>query len=82
MSSGSYIGKTYMIEYSSHDWRKNTADAVIVDDKNRMKVNESKVIFTNPNTLKEQEVDVSRLIQVFLNNVVGHRKSIKWRQLI
>ena len=66
-----------MIEYSSHDWRKNTADAVIVDDKNRMKVNESKVIFTNPNTLKEQEVDVSRLIQVFLNNVVGHRKSIK-----
>jgi hypothetical protein len=77
MSSGSYIGKTYMIEYSSHDWRKNTADAVIVDDKNRMKVNESKVIFTNPNTLKEQEVDVSRLIQVFLNNVVGHRKSIK-----
>ncbi len=65
MSSGSYIGKTYMIEYSSHDWRKNTADAVIVDDKNRMKVNESKVIFTNPNTLKEQEVDVSRLIQVF-----------------
>jgi len=79
MSSGSYIGKTYMIEYSSHDWRKNTADAVIVDDKNRMKVNESKVIFTNPNTLKEQEVDVSRLIQVFLNNVVGHRKSIKWK---
>ena len=77
MSSGSYIGKTYMIEYSSHDWRKNTADAVIVDDKNRMKVNESKVIFTNPNTLKEQEVEVSRLIQVFLNNVVGHRKSIK-----
>jgi len=52
-------------DYSSHDWRKHTDDAVIVDDKNRMKVNESKVIFTNPNTLKEQEVDVSRLIQVF-----------------
>ena len=64
-------------DYSSHDWRKHTDDAVVVDHKNRMKVNDSKVIFTNPNSLKEQEVDVSRLIQVFLNNVVGHRKSIK-----
>ena len=69
-------------DYSSHDWRKHTDDAVVVDHKNRMKVNDSKVIFTNPNSLKEQEVDVSRLIQVFLNNVVGHRKSIKWRQLL
>jgi len=42
-----------------------------------MEVNKSKVIFTNPNTLKKQEVDVSRLIRVFVNNVVGHRKSIK-----
>jgi hypothetical protein len=32
--------------------------------------------------LKEETVDVSRLIQVFLNNVVGHRKSIKWKQLL
>jgi len=35
------------------------------------------VIFTNPKTLKEESIDVSRLIRVFVNNVVGHRKSIK-----
>ena len=66
--------------YSSHDWRKNTDSAVVVDDKvehKALKVNDSRVIFINPNTLKEETVDVSRLIQVFLNNVVGHRKSIK-----
>ena len=64
-------------DYSSHDWRKHTDDAVVVDHKNRMKVNDCKVIFTNPNSLKEQEVDVSRLIQVFLNNGEGNKKSIK-----
>ena len=64
-------------DYSSHDWRKHTDDAVIVDHKNRMKVNDSKVIFKNPKTLKTQEVDVSRLVRVFVNNIVGHRKSIK-----
>jgi len=64
-------------EYSSHDWNKHTDDAVVVDGNSKMKVNESRVIFTNPNTLKKQEVDVSRLIRVFVNNVVGHRKSIK-----
>ena len=39
-----------MTEYSSHDWRKNTDDAVVVDDKgdNVLKVNSSRVIFTNP----------------------------------
>jgi len=42
-----------------------------------MKVNESRVIFTNPKTLKEESIDVSRLIRVFVNNVVGQRKSIK-----
>jgi hypothetical protein len=66
-----------MAEYSSHDWRKYTDDAVIVDGKHILKVNDSKVLFKNPKTLKEQEVDVSRLIRVFVNNVVGHRKSIK-----
>ena len=66
-----------MAEYSSHDWRKHTDDAVIVDGKHILKVNDSKVLFKNPKTLKEQEVDVSRLIRVFVNNVVGHRKSIK-----
>ena len=64
-------------DYSSHDWRKHTDDAVIVDGEHVLKVNESKVLFKNPKTLKEEEIDVSRLIRVFVNNVVGHRKSIK-----
>jgi|TARA_B110000914_G_C15251626_1_gene348850 hypothetical protein len=67
-------------DYSSHDWRKHTDSAVVVDDKvehKALKVNDSRVIFINPNTLKEETVDVSRLIQVFLNNVASHRKSIK-----
>jgi len=66
-------------EYSSHDWTKHTDDAVVVDGNSKMKVNESRVIFTNPKTLKEESIDVSRLIRVFVNNVVGHRKSIKWK---
>mgnify|MGYP001303537725 FL=1 len=64
-------------DYSSHDWRKFTDDAVVVDDKTKMKVNDSRVIFINPKTLKEESIDVSRLIRVFVNNVVGQRKSIK-----
>ena len=69
-----------ILGYSSHDWRKHTDDAVVVDDRvehKALKVNNSRVIFTNPKTLKEESVDVSRLIRVFVNNVVGHRKSIK-----
>ena len=69
-------------DYSSHDWRKNTDSAVVVDDKvehKALKVNDSRVIFINPNTLKEETVDVSRLIQVFLNNGEGNKKSIKWK---
>ncbi len=69
-----------VLGYSSHDWRKHTDDAVVVDDRvehKALKVNNSRVIFTNPKTLKEESVDVSRLIRVFVNNVVGHRKSIK-----
>jgi hypothetical protein len=66
-------------DYSSHDWRKHTDDAVVVDDKgeNVLKVNSSRVIFTNPKTLKEESVDVSRLVRVFVNNQIHHRKSIK-----
>jgi hypothetical protein len=67
-------------DYSSHDWRKFTDDAVVVDDTvehKALKVNDSRVIFTNPKTLKEESVEVSRLIRVFVNNVVGNRKSIK-----
>ena len=68
-----------MTEYSSHDWRKNTDDAVVVDDKgdNVLKVNSSRVIFTNPKTLKEESVDVSRLIRVFVNNRDDLKRSVK-----
>lgn len=66
-----------MTEYSSHDWRKNTDDAVVVDGDYSMKVNDSRVIFINPHTLKEETVDVSRLIRVFVNNQTQMRKSIK-----
>jgi len=71
-----------VLGYSSHDWRKNTDDAVVVDDKSKMKVNESRVIFTNPKTLKEETVDVSRLIRVFVNNYETHKRSVKWRLLM
>ena len=71
-----------MTEYSSHDWRKNTDTAVVVDDKgdNVLRVNSSRVIFTNPKTLKEETVDVSRLIRVFVNNINDLKRSVKWKQ--
>ena len=64
-------------EYSSHDWRKHTDDAVVVDGNSKMKVNESRVIFINPKTLKEESVDVSRLIRVFVNNYESDKRSVK-----
>ena len=68
-----------MVEYSSHDWRKNTDDAVVVDDMGDkvLKVNSSRVIFTNPKTLKEETVDVSRLVRVFVNNRDDLKRSVK-----
>ena len=66
-----------VLGYSSHDWRKNTDSAVVVDDKSKMKVNESRVIFIHPKTLKEETVDVSRLIRVFVNNIETHKRSVK-----
>ena len=66
--------------YSSHDWRKHTDSAVVVDDKvehKALKVNDSRVIFINPKTLKEESVDVSRLIRVFVNNYESHKRSVK-----
>ena len=66
-----------MTMYSSHDWRKHTDDAVVVDDKTKMKVNDSRVIFTNPKTLREETVDVSRLIRVFVNNFESQKRSVK-----
>lgn len=70
-------GNVMRKEYSSHDWRKNTDDAVVVDGDYSMKVNDSRAIFINPHTLKEETVDVSRLIRVFVNNQTQMRKSIK-----
>ena len=68
-----------MVEYSSHDWRKNTDDAVVVDDKGDkvLKANSSRVIFTNPKTFKEETVDVSRLVRVFVNNRDDLKRSVK-----
>ena len=65
-------------DYSPHDWRKNTYNAVVVDENKAMlKVNECKVYFTNPKTLKDEEVEVSRLIRVFVNNKELMAKSVK-----
>ena len=66
-----------MVEYSSHDWRKYTDDAVVKDGKSTLKVNESKVIYKDPKDLQTYEVDVSRLIRVFVNNRDGHKRSVK-----
>ena len=67
------------MDYSSHDWRKNTDDAVVIDANtlNKMPVNDSLVRFKNPKTLQVEEVEVSRLIRVFVNNQTHNRKSIK-----
>ena len=64
-------------DYSSHDWTKHTDDAVVVDGNSKMKVNESRVIFINPKTLKEESIDVSRLIRVFVNNYESLKRSVK-----
>lgn len=68
-----------VLGYSSHDWRKHTHDAVVVDDKGDkvFKVNSSRVIFTHPKTGKEETVDVSRLVRVFVNNIESHKRSVK-----
>ena len=67
------------MDYSSHDWRKNTDDAVVIDANtlNKMPVNDSLVRFKNPKTLQVEEVEVCRLIRVFVNNQTHNRKSIK-----
>ena len=62
--------------YSSHDFRKNTDDAVVGTGSNLFPVNDCKVWFKDKHG-KEQEVEVSRLIQVFLNNIWENKKSVK-----
>ena len=65
-------------DYSSHDWRKHTDNAVVVDkNKAMLKVNECKVYFTDPKDLQDYEVDLSRLIRVFVNNITEHRRRVK-----
>ena len=67
-----------VLGYSSHDWRKHTDDAVVVDGKTGiMKVNECRVLFKNPKSNKEEEVDLSRLVRVFVNNIETHKRSVK-----
>jgi len=68
-----------VLGYSSHDWRKNTDDAIVIDSKNMnyAKVNDCKVSFKNPRTLQKEEVDLSRLIRVFVNNFESHKRSVK-----
>ena len=43
-----------VLGYSSHDWRKHTDDAVVVDHKTKMKVNESRVILHILNRVKRK----------------------------
>ena len=66
-----------MTVYSTHDWNKNTEDAIVVASNIgiQLEANKSKVIFTNPKTLKREEVDVSRL--VFVNNIESNKRSVK-----
>ena len=67
-----------VLGYSSHDWRKHTDDAVVVDNKTGiMKVNDCRVLFKNPKSNKEEEVDISRLVRVFVNNIETHKRSVK-----
>ena len=68
-----------MTVYSTHDWNKNTEDAIVVASNIgiQLEANKSKVIFTNPKTLKREEVDVSRLVRVFVNNRDDLKRSVK-----
>ena len=63
--------------YSSHDYRATTDDAVVVDNhQTTIVANDSKVVFKDKHG-KTHEVEVSRLIQVFNNNIWNHRRSVK-----
>ena len=63
--------------YSSHDWRKHTDNAVVGTGSQLLPANDCKVYFTDPKDLKDYEVDLSRLIRVFVNNITDHRRSVK-----
>ena len=42
-----------------------------------LRVNDCKVKFTDPTNFKKEEVDLSRLIRVFVTNRELNRKSVK-----
>ena len=66
-----------VLGYSSHDWRKNTDSAVVVDkNKAILKVNDCKVYFKNPRTLQDEEVDVSKMIKVYVNNSKNNKGNV------
>jgi len=67
-----------VLGYSSHDWRKHTNDAVVMDGATGiMNVNDCKVLFKNPRTNQEEEVDLSRLVRVYVNNKTSQKRSVK-----
>jgi hypothetical protein len=66
-----------VLGYSSHDWRKHTDNAVVGTGSKLIPVNDCKVWFTHPKTLKDTEVDLSRLIRVFVNNIETQKRSVK-----
>jgi len=69
--------KFYDIKKTNTHCFGGTTTIVYNPIKNKLKVNESRVIFTNPKTLREETVDVSRLIRVFVNNYESHKRSVK-----
>jgi len=67
-----------VLGYSSHDWRKHTHNAVVMDGATGiMNVNDCKVLFKNPRTNQEEEVDLSRLVRVYVNNKTSQKRSVK-----
>ena len=54
-----------------------TDDIVILYGKTKLPADDCKVIFKDK-FKKEHEVEISRLIQVFNNNIWENKKSVKW----
>ena len=52
-------------------------DIVILYGKTKLPADDCKVIFKDK-FKKEYEVEISRLIQVFNNNIWENKKSVKW----
>ena len=53
-----------VLGYSSHDWRKHTDDAVVVDHKTKMKVNPNHMLVTsNGGEMRERNQKHARSLQ-------------------